>query len=632
METADTLPKLLKYNCEKYGDTKVAMRVKRFGFWQEYSWKAYYENVKYLSLGLVSLGLKAGDVVSILGENKPEAYWTELATQAAGGIALGIFTDCMPNEVKFFVQHSDSKFVIAGDQEQVDKMLQIKDDLPLLKKVIYWDPKGVWNYDDPILTSFNNLLELGREYEKSHPEAFDANVERGKGSDIAVICYTSGTTGLPKGAMLSHSALIQNEHALSSIDRYRPGDEIVSFVPLAWVTDQYMGVTGPLYCQLVVNFPEKPETVQENIREIGAQILFWGPRNWESVNRLIQAKMIDTTPLKRFMYNLFLPAGYKVADSKMAGKKPSPLWRFLNFLAYWALFRNLKDKVGLAKVRVATTAAAPISPDVIRYFQAIGVNIKQIYGGSEHGLVTATRDDDIRPETTGPPSLGVDIRLSDEGEILIRGGCMFSGYYKNPEGDVVSVRNGWYFTGDFGHINEDGHLIVMDRMNDLRELKGGRKFSPQYAEIRLRFSPYIKDVLTVGGGDKDFVTCVVNIDLDNAGRWAEARRIPYTTFTDLSQKPEVIDLIKKDIQRVNKTLPEFARIKRFANLHREFDADEAELTRTRKIKRTFVEERYKDLIDALYGEVGELAVEAPITYRDGRKGTIKTAIKVNSLE
>jgi long-chain acyl-CoA synthetase len=538
----------------------------------------------------------------------------------------------MSNEVKFFLQHSDSKFVVAGDQEQVDKMLGIKDELPLLRKVIYWDPKGVWNYEDDILISFNNLLGLGRDYEKAYPDVFGRNVEQGKGSDTAVICYTSGTTGLPKGAMLSHSALIQNEHALSSIDQYKDGDEIVSFVPLAWVTDQYMGITGPLYCRVVVNFPESPDTVQENIREIGAQILFWGPRNWESINRLIQAKMLDTTRFKRFMYNVFLPVGYRVADIKMAGGKASPLWRFLNSIANWLLFRNLKDKVGLAKVRVATTAAAPISPDVIRYFQAIGVNIKQIYGGSEHGLVTATRVDDIRPETTGPPSLNVDIRLSDEGEILIRGGCMFSGYWKNPEAAKASIKNGWYLTGDFGHVNEDGHLIVMDRMSDLRELKEGRRFSPQYAEIRLRFSPYIKDVLTIGGGDKEFVTCIVNIDLDNVGRWAEARRIAYTTFTDLSQKPQVIELIKKDIERVNRTLPDFARIKRFTNLHREFDADEAELTRTRKIKRTFVEERYKDLIDTLYSKEDELAVEAPITYRDGRTGTIKTTIKINSLE
>ncbi len=478
----------------------------------------------------------------------------------------------------------------------------------------------------------NGVIELGKEYEKAYPSLFEENIQKGDSKDIAVICYTSGTTGLPKGAMLSHSTLIENVKSLYKIDHYRDGEKIVSFIPIAWVTEQYLGVTGTLYCRLVVHFPEKPETVQENIREIGAQILFWGPRNWESVSRLIQAKMIDTTTMKRFLYNLFLPVGYRVADSKMAHEKPNLLWRSLYFVAHWVVFRNLKDKVGLANVRVAITAAAAISPDIIRYFQAIGVNIKQIYGGSEHGLVTATRDDDIKPETTGAPSPGVEVRLSDEGEILIKGGCMFSGYYKDFESYAESVKQGWYCTGDFGNITEDGHLIVMDRMKDLRELSSGRKFSPQYAETRLRFSPYVKDAVTIGGGDKDYVTAIVNIDLDNVGRWAEARRISYTTFTDLSQKPEVVDLIRRDIQKINKSLPEWARIKKFANLNREFDADEEELTRTRKIKRTFIEERYVDLINALYGGASELAVEVPVTYRDGRKGTIRTAIKINSVD
>ena len=633
VDALDTLPKLLKHNYEVYGDKKVAMRAKQFSIWQEYTWKDYYEKVKYFSLGLISLGLERGDKVSILGENKPQAYWAEVAAQAGGGVAIGIFTDCMADEVKYFVEHSDSKFVVVGDQEQVDKLLQIKDELPLVKKVIYWDPKGVSNYDDPILTSFTRVVEMGKEYERTHPGLLETSIERGSGRDIAVLCYTSGTTGLPKAAMLSHLTLIETEGAIANVDSYRDGEEIVSFVPLAWVTDQYLGITGPLLRRIIVNFPEKPETVQENIREIGAQLLFWGPRNWESVNRLIQAKMIDTTAFKRFLYHLFLPVGYRVADSRMArGKESNLLWRILYFVGHWVVFRNLRDKVGLARVRVAITAAAPISPDVIRFFRATGVNIKQVYGGSEQGLVTATRDDDIRPETTGPPTPHAEIRLSDEGEILIRGNSMFSGYYKSPEATEDKVRGGWYYSGDFGHISEDGHLIVMDRMSDLKELSGGQKFSPQYAEIRLRFSPYIKDVLAIGGGDKAYVTCIVNIDMDNVGRWAEARRIPYTTFTDLSQRPEVIGLIRKDIERINKNMPEWARMKKFTNLHREFDADEAELTRTRKIKRTFVEERYHELIEALYSGASALTVEASITYRDGRTGTIKTAIKVNSTD
>jgi len=629
---APTLPKLLKGNYEKYGDKKVAMRVKDFGIWQTYTWKDYYEKVKYFSLGLISLGLEWGDKVSILGENKPEWYWAELATQAAGGVVVGIFTDCMSNEVKYYVEHSDSKFVIAHDQEQVDKLLQIKDELPLVKKVIYWDPKGVWNYDEPILMSFNEVIEMGKEYDKLHPDLFEANIERGSGEDVAIFCYTSGTTGLPKAAMMKQRAIVQAGGAWYDVDKWREDEQYVSFLPPAWITEQGLGIAGSLVSGMEVNFPEEPETVQENIREIGAQVLFWGPRNWESVNRLIQAKMIDTTAFNRFLYHLFLPVGYKIADLRTAKKKLNVLWQFLYFLAHWAVFRDLKDKVGLSKIRVAYTAAAPISPDIIRFFQAIGVNIKQLYGGSEQGLVTLHRDGDVRPETSGSEIPGVKVKLSEDGEIIIRGENLFSGYYKNPEATEEKLKDGWYYSGDFGYITEDGHLIVMDRMSDLRELSGGQKFSPQYAEIRLRFSPYIKDVLTIGGGDKAYVTCVINIDIDNVGRWAEARRIPYTTFTDLSQKPEVIELIRKDIERINKTLPEWARIKKFTNLHREFDPDEAELTRTRKIKRTFVEERYRELIDALYSGADELTVEAPITYRDGRKGTIKTAIKINSLE
>jgi len=642
-ETADTLPKLLKYNYEKYGDTKVAMRVKQFGIWQAYTWKDFYDKTKYLSLGLISLGLKPGDKVSILGDNKPEWYCAELAVQAAGAVATGIFTDCMSNEVRYYVEHSDSKFAIAHDQEQVDKFLTpykdregkehppLKDELKLLKKVIYWDPKGVWNYDEAILLSFNEVMELGKEYEKKHPGAFEKSIENVKSDDVCILSYTSGTTGLPKGAMMKHGTMIQAAESLLTVERWEDDDQYVSFLPPAWIAEQAFGVGGSLLYGIEVNFPEAAETVLENIREIGARVLFWGPRNWESVNRMIQAKIIDTTPLNRLLYHIFLPVGYKYTDIQEARQKPSPFWRFMHFLAHWAVFRDLKDKVGLSNVRMAYTAAAPISPDVIRFFRAIGVNIKQLYGGTEQGLVTLHRGDDVRPETSGPVMPKVQVRLTDDGEVLIKGENLFCGYYKSPEATEEKLQGGWYHSGDFGNITEDGHLVVMDRMADLRELKGGRKFSPQYAEIRLRFSPYIKDVLTIGGGDKDYVTCVVNIDLDNVGRWAEARRIPYTTFTDLSQKPQVIELIRTDIVRINKTLPQWARIKKFANLHREFDADEAELTRTRKIKRNVVEERYKDLIDAMYGGASELTVEAPITYRDGRKGTITTALKINSV-
>lgn len=639
MVGCDTLPQLLEYNYRKYGDRKVAMRVKARGAWRKYTWKDYYERVKYFSLGIISLGLNPGDKVAILGESKPEWYWAELATHAALGVAVGVFVDCLPDEVKYYLEDSGARFIVAHDQEQVDKVLQIKDELPLLKKVIFWDSKGILGfggdpigeYADSMLMNFGQVIELGKKYEKSHPSLFERNLARGSAEDIGAVMYTSGTTGSPKGAMLSIRSLLEGSNAWNSVDRWRATDQFLSFMSPVWLTDHAVGVCGSLLSGMRTNFPEKPETVQENIREVGPQILFWGPRNWESVSRLVQAKMIDTSPLRRLMYRLFLPVGYKVAELRLVRQTVGWFWFTLNWIANWVVFRALKDKVGLLKVRCAYSAGSALSPDIFRYFQAIGVNIKQLYGSTEMGLVTIHRDGDVRPETCGSLLPGYECQLSEDGQIMVRSHLMFSGYYKKPAATKKVYASGWYKSGDFGHIDEHGHLIVIDRMEDLKELSGTRKFSPQYAEIRLRYSPYIKDVLVVGGKDTDFVTAIINIDLDNVGRWAEARRLPYTTFTDLSQKPAVINLVTSEIQKVNAILPEWTQIRKFVNLHKEFDADEAELTRTRKIRRTFIEGRYQYLIDALYGNKEELAVEAPIVYRDGREGTIMTTIKINAV-
>ncbi len=630
--TENTLPKLLKKNAEQYGDRKIAMRVKDRGIWRSFTWKDYYEKVKYFSLGLLSLGMRRGDKISILGENKPEIFWAELGIQAAGGTMVGIFTDCTPPEVKFYVTDSDSTFVVAHDQEQVDKVLQIKEELPLVRRVIYWDPKGLWSYHDPILISFTEMVDLGKQYEKEHPHLFEETLQQGKGEEIALICYTSGTTGLPKGAMISHRGLVAIANAWRDIDRWSDRDRYVSFIPPGWIAEQAVGVAGQLVSGMEVHFPEEPETVHENIREIGPSVLFFAPRLWENINRMIQAKITDTSALRRWIYHLFLPVGYKRAERRSSQKGPGRSLSILYWMAHAILFRPLKDRVGLSQIRCAYTAGSAVSPDILHYFQAIGVNIKQLYGGSEQGLVTIHLDGQIKYETCGPPMPGVEVRLTPEGEIIVRGENIFSGYYKNPEATQEKIRGGWYYTGDFGYIDEDRHLVVIDRMEDLKELRGGRKFSPQFAEIRLRFCPYIKDALVVGGVDKDYVTAIINIDLDNVGRWAESKRIPYTTFTDLSQKPEVIELIKKDIQRINRFLPEWSRIKKFVNLHKEFDADEAELTRTRKLRRAFVESRYSDLIEALYGPKKEFQVEASVTYRDGRKGVMKTSIHINPVE
>jgi long-chain acyl-CoA synthetase len=629
----DTLPKLLRKHYREHPD-RVAMRDKDRGVWVRYTWRDYYEKVRAFCLGLVRMGLQPGEKIAILGENKPQWFWAEMGAQSARGAGVGIFADCIPSEVKYYVEHSDSTFVVCHDQEQVDKLLEIKSELPLLKKVIYWDEKGLWGYKDPILMSFDDVLELGRRHDREHPDLFDKLIDEGQPSDIAVICYTSGTTGLPKGAMLSQGYEVDSITEWAKLDNwYKRGFEYLSFIPPAWATEQALGISGALVADVVVNFPEEPETVQENIREIGPELLFYGAKLWESVNRIVQAKMIDSTWLRRLIYRTFLPLGLKTADVYIQGRTPNAWERFLYFTAYQAVFRSLRDRLGLSRVKVIYSAGGALSPEIVRYFKALGIEIKLFYGSTEMGIISNPRDGEVRPESSGRVVPWADVRISDQGEIQVKSGLMYSGYYKNPEATRKKLNaGGWYCSDDFGHLDERGHLIVIDRMEDLKPLAGGKKFSPQYAEVRLRFSPYIKDVLVVGGESRTFVSALVNIDIENMGRFAEANHIPYTTFTDLSQKPEVIGIVKREILNINKTLPDHARIKRFVNLHKEFDADEAELTRTRKLRRTFVEERYGELISALYSDKEELTVEAPITYQDGRKGVIRTTIRVNRAE
>ena len=628
----DTLPKCLKHCYQKYGDRRAAMRHKHFGIWQEYTWKDYYDNAKYCCLGLTSLGLKRGDAVIIMGENEPEPYWAELGIMAAGGIGTGIFSDCMANEVKYYAEHSQARFAVVHDQEQVDKFLQIKDELPLLKKVIYWEPKGLWTYDDPLLMKFDQLVELGKEHEKLHLGLFEASIERGNGEDICFICYTSGTTGLPKGAMLSHRSLLATAPIVSYVDRITPDDEFVSFLPLAWIFEQGTGVALPLALGTTINLPESPATVQRDIRECGPTVVWWAPPNWESINRLIQAKMIDAGSVSSFLYRLFLPVGYKVANLRIAREKVNAFWQMVNFIAHWLVFRPIIDKVGLSRAKEkAHSGGGNISPDVVAYFQAIGIAISVAYGATESPVISVSRFDDIVPGTSGPPVVGAEVRISGDGEISARSPMTFVGYHRDPEATAVCVRDGWVHTGDFGYVNEDGHLVVMGRLAEVKTLKTGAKFSPSYIESRLRFSPFIKNVFVVGGADKDYPACIVSVDIDNVGRWAEARRIDYTTFTDLSQNPQVVNLMREEISKVNRLLPEWGRIQQFANLHKEFDPDEAELTRTRKLKRGVIEEQFDTIINALYGDAEQVILAASVTYHDGTKGVTEALVRINPV-
>ncbi len=624
----ETLPQYLQHTARKYGNQRVAMRKKQFGIWREYTWQDSYTRVKHLALGLMQLGLQHNDKVCIIGDNDPEYFWAQLAIQSCGGVAVGIFTDSIPSEIQYIVQHSDAVLVFAKDQEQCDKMLEIRAQVPAVRRVIYWEERGLWNYRDEWLLSFDALMALGRDLDQREPTKFDERVAQGKGDDLAIFCYTSGTTGLPKGAMIAHKNLISGAEIASRVDRRLETDEYLSFLPPAWITENVLGLAIHVMNGMIVNFPEEPETVQENLREISPHALLFSSRLWESLVSMVQARIADTSWINRVLYNLFMPIGYRVADLRF-GKKHVPLhWRVLNALGEIALFAPLRDKLGLIRAKSAYTAGAALSPDVVRFFRAIGVNIRNLFGSTEAIIHTLHIGDDVKFETVGVPPPGVQLRITPEGEIIVKSQAVFQGYYKNPEATAKALHEGWFHTGDAGYLRDDGHLIYLDRVKDLLELATGDKFSPQYIEGRLKFSPYIKDVMVVGGRERAFVTAIINIDFANVGRWAEKRRITYTTFVDLSQKPEVYDLIKQDVLRVNESLPPPARVKSFVLLHKEFDPDEGDLTRTRKLRRNVMEDRYRDLIEAMYNGKAEVRVSAPVKYRDGRTGVIETAVRV----
>jgi long-chain acyl-CoA synthetase len=625
IEAFDTHPKLLKWWYEKFGDKMVCQLKKDFGIWQRYTWGDYYYQAKYFSLALISLGFKWGDRMAIIGDNEPEWAWAQIGAQAAGGIAVGIYTDCTPSEIRYIIEHSEPTIVVAGDQEQVDKILEIKNELPMVKKVIYWKAQGLIHYDDPMLINWSRVLELGREYEKKYPGLFEENVAKGKGSDQALILYTSGTSGIPKGVMRTHRSLIEGAKAWAELYSVTWQDERVSFFPPAWILEQHEGISLQLWAGQKMSYPETVDTANADLRERGPTSFSTAARIWDGMVSEIQVKIADSGMLQRFCYNMFLPVGYKVADFKLGGKSVSLLWRVLYAVANLVLFRCLRDRFGLSRVKRAYTSGALVSPDTFRFFIAMGVPLMQIYGLTEMAPVTGQREE-VDPITSGPTLPGCYVKISNDGEILVRGISLFSGYYNNPELTKKNTVDGWFCTGDAGFINEKGHLVVMDRVTDLVELPGGKKFSPQFIESRLRFSPYIRDAVVIGGKEKPFVSALMVIDLANVGKWAEKRNIAFTTFSDLAQKPQVYDLILNEITKVNRGLPKEMRVRKFVNFYKELDPDEAEVTRTRKIRRSFLESRYAELIKGMYGNEQQLSIEAEVKYRDGRQMILKTTL------
>ncbi len=623
-----TLPKLLKQKAETMGKA-IALREKEFGIWQEFTWENYWQNVKSFSYGLLALGFKRGDRLAIIGDNRPEWLFGALAAQGLGGISVGIYQDSLPKEIGYYLNHSEVKIVIAEDQEQVDKLLEIQDHIPNVETIIYYDPKGLRLYTTERLLSFRDVQALGEKYQQREGAlVFEEEVEKGKSDDIAIFCYTSGTTGNPKAAMLSHENLINMGKSLMQMDPMKPGDEFLSFLPLAWIGEQMMSLSSALNVGFIVNFPEETSTVQENLREIGPHTIFSPPRIWEDMVSRVQVRIQDAGWLKRRLYDLALQAGYRRADA-ILNKKPLGFWAKFSYRFWdWLVLSAVRDHLGLLRLRRAYTGGAALGPDVTRFFHAIGVNLKQIYGQTEvAGIAIVHPDGDVKFDTVGVPIPGTEVKISEKGEVLIKSPSVFKGYYKNEQSTRETLVDGWLHTGDAGELDEDGHLIIIDRLKDVIRLENGDMYSPQFIENKLKFSPYIKEAMAVGTG-RPFVAAILNIDMENVGQWAENNQIAYTTYTDLTQKPEVLELIRKEVAQVNKELPETARVERFVLLYKELDADDEELTRTRKIRRQFVAQKYAAVIDGLYSDQQIIDVKGTIRYQDGREAVIETQMAI----
>ena len=634
MNEPQTMPQYLLKQVEKHGDNQVAIRQKEFGIWREFSWQASYDQIKDFALGMIVLGLQRGDHVCSIGDNDREYIWGYFGVQSVGGAVVGLYTDAIPNEMEYIVNHSDATFALAQDQEQCDKFLELKEQLPNIRKVIYWDDQGLWDYDDDWLISFEKVQSLGQELAKSEPSRFETEVTLGGGEDIATLCYTSGTTGNPKGVILTHNNLIAAAKAYFEADPRYDTDNHISFAPMGWIAEPALGLAPHVYTGMIMNFPEEPETVRENIREIAPETIFYNSRLWDDLVSTIQVRINDATWMNRKLYEMFLPIGYKVADKKI-NKEPVGLGlRLANGLGNMLVFSPLRDKLGLSRVRSAYTAGSVLSPDAIRFIHALGINLKQLYGSTET-VATGTihPQGDIKFASVGKATPTMTVRVSDEGELQISGPTIMKGYYKNDEAtakDLIVDGNGrrWFCTGDAGYIDEDDHIIFQDRVKNMLKLANGEVFSPQFIEGRLKFSPYILDMMAVGGETRDYVTGLIIINFGNVGHWAEKRGLGYTTFVDLSQKPEVYDLIQKAVIDVNTTLPEGARIKRFVLLHKEFDADEAEMTRSRKLRRGVLVDKYGEIIKALYDGREKIKVRASVTYQDGSEGFVETDLRV----
>jgi long-chain acyl-CoA synthetase len=595
----DTIPKLLARNSKLYSD-RVALREKDLGIWQRTTWDEYWDHVCYFALGIKKLGLEKGDKLSILGDNCREWLYADLATQSSSAVTVGIYPTDVASQVRYILENSESSFIVAKDQEQVDKILEVKDGLPRLKKIIVVDMKGLRRYRDTMVISFKDVESLGFEINTKEPHLFEQMVNETRPDDPAIIVYTSGTTGQPKGAMITHKNMIAMIRGLAEVLNFRYTDSFVSALPLCHIAERMFSLIFPMWAGCAVNFAESVATLQEDLSEISPTAFLNVPRIWEKMHSNVMIKVQDSIFFKRWIFSAMFPIGMKVSEFKLK-KRPIPLhWKALYGMAYLLLFRPLRNHLGLLDARIFVSGAAPLSPDLMRFYHAIGVPVRECYGMTEmSGISFVPRDGEIKIGGVGKPIPGVEIKLAEDGEILQRGDSVFAGYYGAPEATRDVVIDGWLHTGDVGELDDDGHLKITDRKKDIIITAGGKNIAPSELENSLKFSPYIKEAIVIGDRRK-YVSCLIQIELENVAYWAQNNRIAYTNYKSLATHPEVRKLIQAEVGKTNSNFAQVEKIKKFVILDKELDQDDEELTATMKVKRANIEKKFKDLIESMY--------------------------------
>jgi long-chain acyl-CoA synthetase len=628
-----TFPRLLFHHGKVRGDSP-AMREKDLGIWQTWTWSEVAERVRAMACGLAALGFKRGDNLAIIGDNRPHLYMTMTAVQCLGGVPVPLYQDAVAAEMLFVLQDAGIRFAMVEDQEQVDKLLEVKDQLPLLEHIVYDDPRGMRHYNQPFLHDVHELMEMGRIHDRNHSDFLNAEVEKGHYDDVSVMLYTSGTTGKPKGVCQTHAAFIAAAQGGVQVDRMTPDGDILSYLPMAWVGDHLFSFAQALVAGFTINCPESGDTVMTDLREIGPTYYFAPPRVFESLLTSVMIRMEDAGRLKRAMFHYFMAVAKRCGSEILDGKPVSFSDRLLYALGNILIYGPLRNVLGLSRVRVAYTAGAAIGPDLFRFYRSIGINMKQFYGQTETcAYVCLQPDGEIKLDSVGRPGPGVEIKIADNGEVLVKGAMLLKEYYKRPDATAESLNaEGYFMTGDAGFIDEDGHLKIIDRAKDVGKLSNGAMFAPNYIENKLKFFQHIKEAVCFGH-DRDMVTAFVNIDMGAVGNWAERRGIAYSGYTDLAGKPEVLELIRQCVEEVNEALVNDSmvadsQIHRFLVLHKELDPDDDELTRTRKVRRNFVAEKYAALIDALYTGKASQFIETEVKFEDGRRGKVSADLKI----